>query len=217
MPRSLSAFLFLFSLVPSLVAANAKVETAARPANSPAADAVWQVLDAKGYHITLEDGSVACDIWLRKNAPSAAKKETEGVLYPQLAPSVLVGLISFSQATTDYRGDAIKPGFYTLRYELLPSDGNHLGAAPNRDFLLLVPAASDPDPNAVFKDQELINLSRKATGAQHPGPLSLLQADPTVPGIAKDDQEHWIFSAKLPLASGEELIFGLVVKGTAPQ
>lgn len=197
--------------------ASAKIETANRPANSAVPDAVWQVLDPKGYHVVLDDGTVACDIWLRKSVPSSGKKDVEGALYPQLASSTLVGVISLSAGATDYRGEPVKAGFYTLRYELLPNDGNHLGVAPNRDFLLLIPAASDPDPNAQFKSDALVNLSRGATGTPHPGPLSLVQAGSSSPGVAKDDQDHWIFSGKLTLASGDELPFGLIVKGTAQQ
>jgi hypothetical protein len=197
--------------------ASAKIETANRPANSPVPDAVWQVLDPKGYHVVLDDGTVACDIWLRKSVPSSGKKDVEGALYPQLASSTLVGVISLSAGATDYRGEPVKAGFYTLRYELLPNDGNHLGVAPNRDFLLLIPAASDPDPNAQFKSDALVNLSRGATGTPHPGPLSLVQTGSPNPGVAKDDQDHWVFSGKLTLASGEELPFGLIVKGTAQQ
>jgi len=43
----------------------------------------------------------------------------------------------------------------------MPNDGNHLGAAPNRDFLLVVPAASDGDPSATFKFQELVTMSAR--------------------------------------------------------
>ena len=43
-------------------------------------------------------------------------------------------------------GQGIQPGLYTLRYELVPNDGNHLGVANSRDFGLLVRAADDPDP-----------------------------------------------------------------------
>jgi len=102
---------------------------------------------------------------------------------------------------------------------LLPNDGNHLGAAPNRDFLLLIPTASDPDPNAAFKFEELVNLSRKATGTKHPGPLSLIQPETkgTAVAVSKDDQDHWILAGGLKLASGEEIPFALVVRGTAQQ
>lgn len=213
------AFTILFFLLTTLCTAQSgKVETLGPATDSSISDAVKKALDTKGYRVTLDDSAVLCDIWLRKSVPAQARKDAQGALYTQLTESVLVGAISFPQATTDYRGQAIKPGTYTLRYELIPNDGNHLGVAPNRDFLLLVPAGSDDNPDAVFKFTELLDLSRKATGTRHPGPLSLVQAEGgTAPAVSKDDEDHWVFSARLKLASGEDLPFALVVKGTAPQ
>jgi hypothetical protein len=126
----------------------------------------------------------------------------ESVACPQLARSTLVGVIHFSQAAADFRGHRIPAGFYTLRYELMPNDGNHLGAAPNRDFLLVVPAASDGDPGATFK--ELATMSARTTGTKHPSPLSLVQADaePSTPAVSNDDQDHRTFSGGMRLSSG---------------
>ena len=195
-----------------------KVETLGPLTDSSVPEAVRKVLDNKGYRATLDDGSVACEIWLRQGVPSASSQSAEGALYPQLAESTLVGVISFPKPATDYRGQSIKPGMYTLRYELLPSDGNHLGVAANPDFLLLVPAASDSDPNATYKFGELVDLSRGATGTKHPGPLSMVQPKAGAgPTIFKDDEDHWIFSAAVKMGSGGDLAFALVVKGTAPQ
>jgi hypothetical protein len=200
-----------------LFAAAGKVERIEKPADSPVPDTVWQALDTKGYRVTLDDGSVICDLWLRSGVPDSGKKEGGEALLPELASSTMVGLISFPKASTDYRGDAVRPGFYTLRYELLPSDGNHLGVAPNPDFLLAIPASADPDPKAEFKNAELIELSRKTTGTRHPSPFSLVQAGSEIPGVSKDDEDHWILSVKLHLSSGQDVPVGLVVKGTAPQ
>lgn len=215
--RACFPFLLLIAGCLLCAAQTGKVETIG-PFSDAASEAIRQALDTKGYRVILDDGSVACEIWLRKTVPAQPKKDVPGALYPQLAESALVGVISFPQASTDYRGQAIKAGAYTLRYELLPNDGNHLGVAPNRDFLLLLPAAADSDPTAVFKFEELVDLSRKATGTRHPGPLNLAQAEAgTTPAVSKDEEQHWIFSARVKLASGEELPFALVVKGTAPQ
>jgi hypothetical protein len=206
----------LFSLVAAAYAPDPKIEKIARPTSSPVSDAMWQVLDPDGWRVLLDDGPF-CEIWLRKSVPVSTTKRSEEPLFPQLAPSTLLGVVNFLKSSTDYKGDPIKPGFYTLRYELLPADGNHLGVAPNPDFVLTLPPASDSDPNAQLKFADMVSLSRKATGGQHPGPLSLVQPDKTVPGISKDDQDHWIFSANVILSSGEKLPIGLVVKGTAPQ
>ena len=180
--------------------------------------AVVQVLDSHGNRLKLAGGSVLCDIWLRKSVPAqTAKKESDGLLYPELTESTLVGVISFPKAATDFRGQPIAAGPYTLRYELMPDDGNHLGVAPDRDFLLLVPAALDPDPGAVFKFDELVHMSRKATGTNHPGPLSLAQASGSATSLRKDAEDHWMFSSVLKLDSGKDLPFALIVKGTAAQ
>lgn len=182
------------------------------------AAALVRVLDSHGNRLKLADGSVLCDIWLRKSVPAqTAKKESDGLLYPELSESTLVAVISFPKAATDFRGQPIAVGTYTLRYELMPDDGNHLGVAPDRDFLLLVPAALDPDPGALFKFDELVQMSRKATGTNHPGPLSLAQASGSATSLTKDAEDHWMFSSVLKLESGTDLPFALIVKGTAAQ
>lgn len=188
------------------------------PASDSVPAAVVQALDPHGNRLKLPDGNVIGDFWLRKSvAAETTKKDSEGLLYPELPESTLVGVISFPKATTDFRGQPIAAGTYTLRYELMPDDGNHLGVAPDRDFLLLLPVASDPDPAAHFKFEELVQLSRKATGTNHPGPMSLAQASGSSPALKKDAEEHWIFSGVLKLDSGKDLPFALIVKGTAAQ
>lgn len=198
-------------------AQSGKIESAGAP-DSSVPDKLKASLDSTGSRAILDDGSVACEIWLRKSVPAQSGKGTDDVLYPELAESTLVGVISFPKAATDYRGQAIAAGSYTLRYELIPNDGNHLGVSPNRDFLLLVPVASDPDPEATFKFEELVGLSRKATGTHHPGPLSMVQAPArTAAALHKDDEDHWVFSTAIKLSNGKDLPIAWIVKGTAPQ
>ena len=214
-----SAFSIIGVLVLSLIctAQNGKIENLGPLTDTSVPDVVRQTLEAKGHRILLEDGMHTCELWLRRNMPAQPKKDSQDVIYTQLGESTLVGVLHFPKSGSDFRGQAIPAGFYTLRYALIPNDGNHLGVAPNRDFLLLIPAASDTDPGATFKFQDLVALSRTATGTKHPGPLSLVQPDGAAPVVSKDDQDHWIFSASLKLASGEDLPFSLVVKGVAQQ
>jgi hypothetical protein len=196
-----------------------KVEPLGPLTEAAVPESIRAVLDAKGSLVRLDDNSVAAEIWFRKDLPAQPKKETPDVIYDRLAESVLVGVLHFAQNSTDYRGQAVPAGFYTLRYELIPNDGNHLGVAPSRDFLLLVPATADPGPDKVLKFQELVALSRQASRSKHPAPLSLLPAEGTgtTPAVSKDDQDHYIFSAGIKLAGGEAIPVALVVKGTAPQ
>ena len=142
----------------------------------------------------------------------------ESVACPQLAHSTLVGVIHSSQAAADFRGHRIPAGFYTLRYELMPNDGNHFGASQPR-FSPCRSPASNGDPGSTFKFQELATMSARTTGTKHPSPLSLVQADaePSTPAVSKGDQDHWTFSGGMRLSSGEELPFALVVQETAQQ
>ena len=214
-----SAFSTIGILALSLICAaqNGKIENLGPLTDTSVPDALRQALEANGYRMLLDDASPVCELWLRKNMPAQAKKDSADVIYTELAESALIGVLHFAKTGSDFRGQAIPAGFYTLRYALIPTDGNHLGVSPNRDFLLLVPAASDADPGATFKFQDLIALSRAATGTKHPGPLSLVPPGGAGPALSRDDQDHWIFSASVKLASGEDLPFSLVVKGTAQQ
>jgi hypothetical protein len=212
----------LLLIVPALclasLAQTGKVEPLGPLTASGVPAAITQVLESQGQRLKLADGNTLCDIWLRKHVPVQAAKDSNGVLYPELAESTLVGVISFPQAAADYRGQPIAAGTYILRYGLIPDDGNHLGVAPNRDFLLLVRTTDDADPTTVFKFVELVGLSRKAAGSNHPGVFSLTQPEAgSAPSFAKDNEDHWIFSGAWKLDSGNELPFSLIVKGTAPQ
>jgi hypothetical protein len=214
---SLATAILLLTLSCLCSAQSGKVESVGPLTDSAVSEQVRQNLEGKGYRLTLDDSKPFCELWLRKSVPAQSNKSTE-LVYPQFAESELLGVIHFPQAAADFRGQPIPAGFYTMRYELLPDDGNHLGVAPNRDFVLLTPAQSDPNPDATFKFQELVDMSAKTAGTKHPSPLSLAPADKPSPGtVAKDEHDHWIFSAALKLAAGEDLSFALIVKGTAEQ
>ncbi len=82
----------------------------------------------------------------------------------------------------------------------------------------MIPANVDPGPDKVLKFAELLGLSRQASQTKHPAPLSMVQAETaTAPGVSKDDEDHYIFSAGIKLASGEEMPIAVVVKGTVQQ
>lgn len=217
MRRTALSIICILVLSLACTAQNGKIENLGPLSEPSVPDAIRQTLDSKGYRILLDDNTTACELWLRKNVPGEPKKDSQDVIYTQLTESTLVGVLHFPKIGSDFRGQAIPSGFYTLRYALIPNDGNHLGVAPNRDFLLLLPVAADADPNASFKFQDLVALSRTATGTKHPGPLSMAQPSGTAPAISKDEQDHWIFSAAMKLGSGEDLPFSLIVKGTAQQ
>jgi len=216
MPRRFfGLILAVLALSISALGQSNKLEAIGAIADPGASDALKRVLEPKGSRITIGEGP-CCDIWLRAGMPTG-KSDALGAVYTTMGESVLVGVISFTRATTDFRGQAVKPGTYTLRYAVHPADGNHLGISPIRDFLALVPVAMDQNPDAQPKFEELVKMSAKVAGTNHPGVISLVQAEGG--SAPKLDQEgsHVVFSAKIKSQSGGDLPIAFIVKGIAEQ
>ena len=199
----------------SAAATAQKVESIGALTDAAVPAAVRSALEPQGARVTLSGGAY-CELWLRKSVPDA--KGAGGALAPGIAASTQVGVLRFAAAAADFRGQAIKPGFYTLRYSIMPSDGAHMGASEYPDYLLAIPAAEDPDPDAAFGFAPLMDLSRKATGTRHPGVFSLARpSGTTFPAVATNDQGHVVLQVKARLRSGGEAPIALVVKGRAEQ
>src|SRR6266571_3795740 len=208
MMRSRSFLLGCF-LALSLCAGNAaaqgyKAEALSEAPPQELASPVREALSASGIRVTGPGGPV-CDIWLRKAVPAKANAgQSLGVIYPQLAQGTLVAAIRLPNATKDYRKQLVKPGTYTLRYALLPDNGNHMGVAPQRDFLLASPAA---------------------TGSNHPSVWSLGPAEDHPKSLPaafhQDDGDLWHIEFRLPLQDGtpgpSPISMALVVVGSAPE
>jgi hypothetical protein len=191
-----------------------KVDKIGPVADPAIPDAIRKALAPQGYRVTLDDGSTV-DLWPRAQI-STSSRPLEDATYT-LAPSLFLGIIRFQKNTRDYRGDAIAPGTYNLRYAVQPNDGNHLGTSPTPDFLLLVPPAADGNPDATYGFEQLVELSRQVTGKKHPAPFNLLPAETgNFPSVSTDADGHTILSFKIKTVSGD-LPLALVVKGTTTE
>ncbi|MBZ5570109.1 MAG: hypothetical protein LAN64_19995 [Acidobacteriia bacterium] len=179
--RNLPVLFLLPLLVLSslLAAAQVKLEKIGPPSDAAVPAAVRSALDPSGAKLVRADGSVLCEIWLRQTPlPAGKAAAAKGTTYPELAPGMFVGLISFPNGGKDFRGQPVK-GYFTMRYALLPEDGNHLGVAPTRDFVLLSRASDDSDPSAPYDFAQLVKLSAQAAGTNHPAAFLLLAPDNT--------------------------------------
>ena len=85
-------------------AQSAKVEPVGALADSSAAESLKKAVEEKGYRVTLPDGTVVCDLWLRKSLPAAEKSEVSGVSYSEIPVSAVIAVVSFAKPTTDFRG-----------------------------------------------------------------------------------------------------------------
>ncbi|MGB9103131.1 MAG: hypothetical protein WCC59_00105 [Terriglobales bacterium] len=243
LPPLLLLLLLVLSSLPA--AAQAKLEKLPALKDTSVPAAIRAALDASGSRLVRPDGSVLCEIWLRKSLPVGRVAAAKGAAYPEMSESALLGVISFPNGGKDFRGQAIKPGLYTMRYELLPEDGNHMGVSPTRDFVLLLAASADNDPDAQYDFAQLVKLSAQAAGTNHPAPFVLLapENNPTPsaslragsiapnPGSDKggataassesrtyqNPDGFQVFAGAIQTDGGKNVPIALVVKGQAEQ
>ncbi len=196
-----------------------KVAPANLPSSSDVPQAVLSALQPQGESFQNASGTSMAEVWFRKGVPvTKSASSSPDVIYGGLSVGEFVGLVHFPQKTTDYRGQAIKTGYYTLRYAEIPQDGNHMGVSTYRDFLLMSPVAADTqlDQNLAF--DALIKLSRQTAGTGHPAILMLdpasQSATATFPAAVADDQGNWTLQVKLD-TNGQpaQLPFAVVLVG----
>ncbi len=211
------ALLFFCGVAPQARAQNFKATKVPSPPPQDLSPAVRDVLASEALRVTGSNG-VQCDLWLRQAVPVAAgAKQDQEIAFWQIAEGTLIGAIRFPDNVLDYRGQPIRAGVYTLRYALIPEDGNHMGAAPpQRDFLLLGPAAEDTSPSAFTRD-ETLDMSRKVTHTRHPTVWSLAPSKANaaaLPGMThQDDPDCWSLNFSLVFEGSRVTPAALVVYG----
>jgi len=199
------------------MAASYKLETVSNAPEGLSAS-LQPLLQTEGYKVVNPQGAAWCEVWIRKEIANLGKPASPDAKYPALHQGQLVGVMKFSAAGSDYRGQSIKPGLYTLRYCLILQDGNHLGAAPILDFVLLVPAAEDTkDADAIMSTEEVVALSRKASGTNHPAVINLASppAAASKATLEKDELDHWVLKVKSQSKPAADLPIGIIVVGRA--
>jgi len=193
-----------------------KIEAAKGLPASDVSQAIQATLQPQGESLLDGTGKVLCEVWLRKDLVAAKSPDSSpNVLYGKIAEGSLIGVIHFPEATKDYRGQGIKAGDYTLRYELIPEDGNHMGVSQYRDFLLLVPAAKDTDGTQLVSFNDAVKLSRDSTNTGHPGIMlldSVSDSNKTFPAVFQDYSQNWALQAEATLG-GQPLPLAIVLVG----
>ena len=177
------------------------------PAGAPPSDlapAIAGTLEKDGYKILGAGGATVCEIWFRSAIPTGPASTEQNVSIPTLPHGALLGVIRYPARGNDRRGLMIKPGVYTLRYSLFPTNGDHQGIAPQRDFAILVLAAEDQDAEAKPAFEPLMDMGRKASGTPHPLSLSISKSEAEkFPLFEKEGERDWVLNVKaggLPVA-----------------
>jgi hypothetical protein len=186
-------------------------------------EAIAKALDERSYQFVDEKGNLLCELWFRKEVPAKATPEQikNGLTYRELSEGALLGVVSFSKGTTDYKKQKIKAGVYTLRLGFQPENGDHMGTAPYNDFCLLTPAADDKDL-APITAKDLQERSTKVSGTAHPAvlllfPVSVKDAGAAAKVVDKGDG-HFVLTLKMELKVGDQKVdlgIGLTLIGVS--
>ena len=213
--RQFCACLTVFVLSAPLFATGPTVDRIEAPSVSTASEDLKKAVEDKGYRVTLDDGWTA-DFWFARPLATAAK-DSPGALYPDLANGQFVAIVNFTKGFSDFRGQPIPAGLYTLRYQYLPQDANHMGVSANPDFLLAIPIADDPNPADLLPFKRLVTLSAKSTGTAHPAVIAMAAAGTPATG-SKDNLGMMVLTVTVPTSpSGKTEKLGIVLKGQATQ
>jgi hypothetical protein len=218
MPRFFAAA-FLFAAVHAAAADKPSAKVEDTPPPKELAEPVSKVLDSKAITALDDKGKVICTVWPRKSLDSKATAEqaTAGLKYSNIEETTVVGAVQFPEIFVDYRKQKIKPGVYTLRLGIQPTDGDHQGTAPFNDFCLLVPAEVDKKPDTC-EPKELHEMSAKASGRKHPGVMMLFpnKKPGDAPVVESKPPDNWVLSFKIPTTTAGQKVdlgFSLVVVG----
>lgn len=166
------------------------------------APSILEKLSDTCFRLTGENG-VICELWLaREVAVKPDFKPTLNIKYP-FTFGQLMGAIRLPTegAATDFKGQELPTGTFTLRYGLQPQDGNHLGTSDVSDFLLACVAEEDQTPDVVPDKKALFEMSATAAGTTHPAIFLLVppKGKPTEKSSLEhhEDKELWILDTSI--------------------
>ena len=197
--RNLPVFLTAFAVAISAGAIPVKAQQyKATPGLQPSSDipAAFAALLEPGTQISDSSGKPYCEIWFRKTVPTGPKTGGDSVTLGTIPVGTMLGVLRFDGNGSDRRGQQIKPGVYSLRYAWMPNSGTHLGVAPQRDFALMIRIADDGKPDASMTQDQVVNLSRQASGTGHPAVLSISSGS-GANGLTKESDHDWTLHTKV--------------------
>jgi len=169
-------------------------------------------LNQRGWVLYTESNGLKeqiCEIFLAKAVETqSAKPASSHINYGRLKPGALVGVVHLlPEATEDYSADShdqkLKPGYYTMRYAVMPA-GTYEHGVELGDFVVLSPVSMDQDPGRILKPEELAEFGASSTGTDTAATMPLVASDTsaqTFPNVTMDDAGICTFHARLQLAS----------------
>lgn len=201
--KVLSWCVFLVLFYPSnglAVAGDFKLKVAEKECPKEIDDSIRKTL--QGSALQISDGAKPMfEIWFCKEISLASKPESSAKAMDAIKQSTMLGVISVSADTRDYKDNDLLAGLYTMRFALQPQDGNHLGTAEFLYFAVLVPAKKDLKFDGITDYKGLVKASREGTATDHPIILSLRppsSSDASLPKLFEPAPEHKSVGVKIP-------------------
>jgi hypothetical protein len=135
-------------------------------------------LSPKGLRLVTESNGLRmeiCEVFWTKTAAGQARPAHSKLIYADLAPGSLVGVIHYLPSASedfleDFHDQKLKPGYYTMRYAPAPDDAD-------QDALWLSPASADRNGEAKTAPGDLKRRSLLASGTREPAVLHLVPTE----------------------------------------
>jgi hypothetical protein len=169
-------------------------------------------LEPLGYRVLRkeEDGDtkLVSEIFWAKTVHIETTNIDNDVVYGNVKQGSLIGVVHFliiQRYVRDYRSQDLRPGYYTMRYAVMPQSPTWSGIQKEpRDFVLLTPVRADRNAAAALAVPELIHRSRLASPIHHPVAMSLVAVDPDekLPSLITDDEGTSVLQVRLHRSAG---------------
>jgi len=208
--RRACALLFSLAVIaPSPLFAQLTAERVAAPAPDEVAASIRSTLSGDAIKVTT--GAATLELWWARALPVSGSGPAD---WSQVAEGAVIGAVRVTGPFKEIRGKTVKPGVYTLRYGLQPQNGDHLGASPFREYLLLSPAVADVSASPLGF-QETVAISKQTLGTSHPAALSLDPPVSTAPPLSPhtNDLDHKGITFEVKTTGGGSLKFGVILIG----
>lgn len=220
-----SRIFFLVAIVSFLMCATSRahaanrylIDSAVLHASSSLPQTLVDGVNPQGWLLYTQSYGVRdsiCEVFLAKTVASQ-HASADKLPYRVLKPGVFIGIIHLlPEATEDYSADfhnqQLKPGYYTMRYAVMPG-GTYEHGTKLGEFLVLAPANMDRDPAQILKLGELARLGSAASGNEVAASMELVAPDRSLrmsPAAKADETGMCIFQVQLRLTPA---------KGSAPK
>lgn len=200
--NSLLGFLWTFAVLETLTLARAQgsytIEPAPLPVSADLPSAIAELLEPQGVRLIRQGTprfTSLCEVWWRKATPvEEALSSSPESLYGNLGAGTAIGVLHIlTDEAEDSFHQKIRPGFYSMRYALIPQDSMPRAGKSSRHFVLLSPLDQDLNIDERLSLKNLLTLSRQASGTELPAAISLLPLNPAykkLPAVVADDMGH---------------------------